>query len=227
MRNVYLDKLVDITDPDCEFIKEFNGQIKKYGALVYNHEYNSYQFIKRFKQIDYKKELLPDFVKVENSNPLLKALTLTVHYEFDPTTETDAENLEIWKELKEIDLPVFDYDDDGEVFLKDTVKLYPTPSKHTVWFLSPDSYDYILDLDLLMIDPIIKNISIAQKLIKEYGLHPFEATYDPEDLDSYEEPVLYGVGAKSFDECDEECDDEECQEHHHHHHHDDDDDCMC
>ena len=47
MRNVYLNQIVDITDRNCEFIKEFDHEIRKYGAVVYNHEYNSYQFIKQ------------------------------------------------------------------------------------------------------------------------------------------------------------------------------------
>ena len=94
MRNVYLNNIVDISDPDCEFIREFDREIQKYGALVYSHETNAYQFIKKFEQIDYKKELLPDFMKVENSDPLLKALNLTIHYEFDPETEEDEENLD-------------------------------------------------------------------------------------------------------------------------------------
>ncbi|MBQ9036731.1 MAG: hypothetical protein IJ115_04705 [Erysipelotrichaceae bacterium] len=193
MRNIYLNNLVDITDPNCEFIEEFDNEIRRYGALVYNHEYNSYQFIKQFNHIDYKKELLPDFIRVENSNPLLKALTITVHYEFDPETEEDEENLEIWQQLKEIDLPVFDYDDDGEIYLSKEVKLYPSESKHTIWFLNRDSYEYIADQDLLMISPVIKNIQIARKLIKDFGVHPFENVFDPNDDIGYVDPDLVGI----------------------------------
>lgn len=195
MRDLYLNKIVDLTDPDCAFVKEFDHEIRKYGAVVYNHEYNSYQFIRHFEKIDYKRELLPDFLKVEEAGPLLNALTLSVHYEFDPATEDDPDNLAVWKELSQIELPVFSYDDDGEIQVDSHVKLYPSVSRHTVWFLSPASYDYVLDLDLLMIDPIIKNLQIAQTLIKKYGMHPFRAVYDQADLDSYEEPVLYGVTA--------------------------------
>ena len=57
MRDLYLNQIVDITDPNCEFIREFDHEIRKYGAIVYNHEYNSYQFIKHFRQIDFKREL--------------------------------------------------------------------------------------------------------------------------------------------------------------------------
>ena len=196
MRSVYLNQIVDISDPQCEFIKEFNNEIRKYGAVVYNHEYNSYQFIREFEQIDYKRELLPYFIRVENSNPVLKALTITVHYDFDPETEEDEENLEIWRELSQIDLPVFDYDEEGEIMVSGMVKMYPKDSKHTIWFLTEDSYDYILDMDLLLIDPVIKNLSIAQRLIREYGVHPFEADYDPEDLKNFTEYDMSAVTGK-------------------------------
>ena len=193
MRDLYLNQIVDITDRNCEFIKEFDHEIRKYGAVVYNHEYNSYQFIKHFRQIDFKKELLPDFIKIENSNPILKALTITVHYEFDPEIEEDEENLEIWEELSQINLPVFGYEDDGEIYVKDEILMNVKPSMHTIWFLSEDSYDYMMDLDLLLFDPIIKNFSIAQKLIREYGLHPFETDYDEDDLVDYEEADVSAV----------------------------------
>ena len=188
MRDLYLNQIVDITDPNCEFIREFDHEIRKYGAIVYNHEYNSYQYI-----IDFKRELLPDFIKIENSNPVLKALTITVHYEFDPEIEEDEENLEIWEELKMIDLPIMGYDDDGEFFVSDSIKMNVAASKHTVWFLSEESYDYMMDLDLLLFDPIIKNFNIAQKLIREYGIHPFETDYDEDDLDDFEEPDVSAV----------------------------------
>ena len=199
MRDLYLNQIVDITDRNCEFIKEFDHEIRKYGARVYNHEYNSYQFIKHFRQIDFKKELLPDFIKIEHANPVLKALTITVHYEFDPELEEDEENLEIWDELKEIDLPIFGYEDDGEIFVSDNIKMNVTPSKHTVWFLSEDSYDFMMDLDLLLFDPIIKNFNIAQKLIREYGIHPFETDYDEDDLDDFEEPDVSAVTRRRDD----------------------------
>ena len=193
MRNVYLNQIVDITDRNCEFINEFDHEIRKYGAVVYNHEYNSYQFIKHFRQIDFKKELLPDFIKIENSNPVLKALTITIHYEFDPETEEDEENLDIWSELSQIDLPVFGYEDDGEIYVKDDIKMNVNASKHTVWFLSEESYDYMMDLDLLLFDPIIKNFNIAQKLVREFGIHLFETDYDEDDLDDFEEPDVSSV----------------------------------
>ena len=199
MRDLYLNQIVDITDPNCEFIREFDHEIRKYGAIVYNHEYNSYQFIKHFRQIDFKRELLPDFIKIENSNPVLKALTITVHYEFDPEIEEDEENLEIWEELKEIDLPIMGYDDDGEFFVSDSIKMNVAASKHTVWFLSEESYDFMMDLDLLLFDPIIKNFNIAQKLIREYGIHPFETDYDEDDLDDFEEPDVSAVTRRRTD----------------------------
>jgi hypothetical protein len=161
--------------------------------VVFNHEYNTYQFIRHFAQIDYKKELLPDFIKVANSDPRLKGLQLTIHYEFDPETEQDPDNIKTWQQMSQTTLPVYEYDDDGELLIDHTIDLSTQPSVHTIWFLDQKSFDYILDTDLLMLDPIIKNLHIAQKLIKEYGMHPFSALYDEEDLNSYQEPKLAGV----------------------------------
>ena len=200
MKEYYVNNIIDISDPDCLFIKEFDYEIRKYGAIVYNHEFNSYQFIKKFSDIDYKKELLPDFLKIEHSNPLLKTVDFTIHYEFDPETEEDEENLEIWKELSQVELPVFRYDDDGEFQVASTVRLAPTVSRHTVWFLKKESHDFILDTDLLLLTPIIKNLQIAQKLIREYAMNPLEADFDLEDLDSWQEPDFSSVTRKKSDQ---------------------------
>ncbi|MBR0136905.1 MAG: hypothetical protein IJM15_00635 [Erysipelotrichaceae bacterium] len=189
MQDVYLNKIVDITDEKCLFIKEFNSEIRKYGAIVHNQEFNSYQYIRSFEMIDFKKEVLPDFIKIEDA-PALKALKMTVHYEFDPLTEEDEENLEIWQDLKQIELPVFAYLEDGEAYVEKTVNLNSTPSVHTIWFLKPESFDYILDTDLLLLFPYIKDLNIARDLIRNYGVHPFEAEYAPDDLNSYVEPDL-------------------------------------
>ena len=226
MRDIYLNMIVDMTDPECEFIQEMNREIRKYGALVYNHEYNSYQFIKSIDKIDYKRELLPDFIKVEDAGPLLKGLNLTIHYEFDPETEEDPENLEIWKELSQIETPVFEYDDDGEIVVDKYTKLYPSESKHTLWFLDEKSYEYLLDVDLLLLDPIIKQLPIAQKLIKEYAIHPFDASYDMDEINLYQEPSFSSVIGEQHhhhhhghdEDCDcEDCDCDECECEHHHH----------
>jgi len=194
VRDLYLNNIVDITDPDCEFLREFNREIRKYGAIVYNYDSNAYQFIRNFQHIDYKKEILPDFIKIENTSALLNGLQLTIHYEFDPETEEDEENLAIWHEdIEPIELPVFCYDEDGEIDIERYVPYDTKVSKHVVWFLKKESYDVILDCDLLMLTPVIKNINIARSLIKDYGVHPFEFTYDPADQDNYEIPELYGV----------------------------------
>ena len=193
MKDIYLNRIVDLTDPDCIFIKDFDHEIRKYGALVYNEEYNSYQFIRHFSQIDYKKDLLPDFMKVEKTSELLNGLSLTIHYEFDPETEEDEENLEIWKQLSELPIPLYRYDDDGEINVEKYIRHYPSPSRHTVWFLKPESYDYIADIDLLMLDPIIKNLNIATTLIRRYALNPLLADYDEKDLDNYTEPDFRAV----------------------------------
>ncbi len=190
MRNVYKDMIVDIGDSKCEFIEEFNKEIKKNGAIVYNFESNSYQFIRKFEHIDVKKEVLPDFIKIEDTNPLLKGLNITVHYEFDPETEEDKENLEIWEnDISTIDLPYYNYDEDGEYYVEKTFKMNTKTSQHTVWFLKDGSFDYIADKDLLMFTPIIKNINIARDLIKSYAVHPFENTYNQKDSE-YQEPDM-------------------------------------
>ncbi|MCR5067944.1 MAG: hypothetical protein K6A14_07785 [Erysipelotrichaceae bacterium] len=194
MRDIYLNKIVDLTDPQCEFISEFNREIKKYGAIVYNYDSNSYQFIRNFGHIDCKKEILPDFMRVENANALLNGLQLTIHYEFDPEEEEDEENLAIWnEEISQIELPVFCYGEDGEIDIEKYVPYNTEVSKHVVWFLNKDSYDFILDCDLLMLTPVIKNINVARELIKNYGVHPFQFEYDPNDHEGYEIPELYGV----------------------------------
>ncbi|MDO4377748.1 MAG: hypothetical protein Q4C64_01185 [Erysipelotrichia bacterium] len=192
MEDIYLNKIVDITDPYCEFIKQFDKEVYKYGAVVYNHETNSYQFIRKFTDIDYKKELLPDFIKIENSDALLNGLNITIHYQFDPETEEDEENLDIWqKELSQIELPVYAYDDEGQVYAKEYISLNPQETKHTVWFLNTQSMEYIYSLDLLLFTPIIKDMEIIRKLIKDYGVHPFKNIYS-EDKD-YKVPELKGV----------------------------------
>ena len=203
MEKLYLNMIVDMSDTNCEFIKTIDKEIENYGAIVYNHQSNSYQFIRKFRHIDYKSEILPDFIKVENSDALLNGLNLTIHYEFDPETEEDEENLDIWyNEISQIELPIYSYDDEGDIYVEKYIKIDTSTSKHTLWYLSQDSYDYIMDIDLLMITPIIKNINIARELIKNYTVHPFDFKEDnqhhlPDHLEG-----VYG-------------------------HHDHDDDCQC
>ncbi|MGN1399151.1 MAG: hypothetical protein ACI4WG_04035 [Erysipelotrichaceae bacterium] len=193
MQDIYLDKIVDITDPYCQFLKEFDEEIYKYGAIVYNSEVNSYQFIRHFNDIDYKKELLPDFIKVENSDKLLNGLSITIHYEFDPEVEEDQDNLDIWNyELSQMLIPYYDYDnDEGEVYQKEEIPFTTKPTKHIVWFLDERSHDYISSLDLLIYTPIIKQMSIISNLIRNYCVHPFEFVYQKDD--SFVLPELEGV----------------------------------
>ena len=63
MRKLYNNQIIDYNEGQTEFVEEFNEQIT-YGAIVYNHDYNSYQYITSFEQIDFKKEVLPDYFKV-------------------------------------------------------------------------------------------------------------------------------------------------------------------
>ncbi len=179
MEKIYLNMIVDMTNPKCDFINTVDKEIKNYGAIVYNYQSNSYQFIRKFSHIDYKAEVLPDFIKIENSDALLNGLNLSIHYEFDPETEEDEENLDIWyNDISQIELPVYNYDDDGDIYLEKYLPIDTSVSKHTLWYLSKDSYDYILDIDLLMLTPVIKNINIARELIKKYCVHPFEFKFD-------------------------------------------------
>ncbi len=177
MKDVYLDKIVDITDPNCQFIMDMNSEISQYGAIVYNYENNSYQYIRKFSDIDHKKELLPDFIKVEKSDGLLNGLNLTIHYEFDPENEEDKENLEIWNnELSLIEYPIYAYDEEGQIYDDKYIKLNNKPTKHTIWFLKPETLDYLYGLDLLMFTPVIKDMTIIRKLIKEYTFNPINET---------------------------------------------------
>jgi hypothetical protein len=203
MEKLYLNMIVDMTDTNCEFIKTIDKEINNYGAVVYNHQSNSYQFIRKFKHIDYKAEILPDFIKVENSDALLNGLNLTIHYEFDPETEEDEENLDIWyKDISQIKLPVFNYDDEGEIYLEQSIPIDTSISKHTLWYLSKDSYDYILDTDLLMLTPVIKNINIARDLIKNYSIHPFD--YQADEQNHLPDNL---TGVYSHDDHKEDCED--------------------
>jgi len=205
MEDLYIGKIVDITDPYCEFVAEFNKEIKKYGAIAYNYDTNSYQFIRKFSHIDVKREIFPDFLKIEKTNALLNGMEITVHYEFDPETEEDPENLDIWeKDISTIELPVFKYDDDGEIAVDKYNKFTTTPTKHVIWFLSKESSDCILDTDILLLTPVIKNLEIARELIKKYGINPFDFKYDPADMDGYEIPELYGVYQALSEEMDQE-----------------------
>jgi hypothetical protein len=119
---------------------------------------------------------------VENSDALLNGLNLTIHYEFDPETEEDEENLDIWfNDISQIELPVYNYDKDGDIYLEKSVPIDTSVSKHTLWYLNKDSYEYILDVDLLMLTPVIKNINIARDLIKNYTVHPFDFSADEQN----------------------------------------------
>ncbi|MGI6607453.1 MAG: hypothetical protein ACOX1F_00535 [Erysipelotrichaceae bacterium] len=208
MEKLYLNMIVDMTDTNCEFIKTINREIKNYGAIVYNHQSNSYQFIRKFSHIDYKNEIIPDFIKVENSDALLNGLNLTIHYEFNPETEEDEENLDIWiNDISQIKLPVYSYDEEGDIYLENYTPIDTSVSRHTLWYLNKDSYDYILDTDLLMLTPIIKNINIARELIKKYSIHPFDYKFDDNNcLPDH----LEGVYSQSHDEncqCEQQTDD--------------------
>ena len=189
MNRQYLNKIVDYSDNENSFIKEFNKEIQEYGAIVYNHETNSYQFIKEFNHIDFKHDLLPFYFMMSEAPKNFNAVLMTMSYEFDPDEEEDEENLQIWEQLKESELAMLDYDEDGDVKVKSYFKLNTDETKHTIWFLNKEGYQELLKNDILLITPIIKNIKIAQKMIKEYCINPLdiESEYIETGTDDYVE----------------------------------------
>ena len=83
MNKKYLSKIIDYSDDQNNFIREFNKEIQKFGAIVYNHENNSYQFIKEFDHIDFKHDLLPYYFMLNEAPHNLNAILMTMSYEFD------------------------------------------------------------------------------------------------------------------------------------------------
>ncbi|MDD6467354.1 MAG: hypothetical protein PUF50_04135 [Erysipelotrichaceae bacterium] len=173
MRNLYDNQIIDYNDGNTEFVKEFNEQIHEYGAIVYNHEYNTYQYITSFEQIDFKKEVLPYYFKVMTSK-LPNGMDLTMNYEFQPEQEEDEEILATWKEISQIELPTYDYEEDGEVYSNGFVKMNTKPSKHTVWILKSSGKDFLFEQDMLLIQPIIKYLTIVQAVIRNHTTAPFD-----------------------------------------------------
>ncbi len=187
MNKKYLSKIIDYSDDQNNFIREFNKEIQKFGAIVYNHENNSYQFIKEFDHIDFKHDLLPYYFMLNEAPHNLNAILMTMSYEFDPEEEEDEENLQIWEQLKETELAMLDYDEDGDVKVKSYYKLNTNETKHTIWFLNEEGYQELLNNDPLLITPIIKNIKIAQKMIKNFCFNPLqiESEYIETGIDDY------------------------------------------
>ena len=196
MNRKYCNKIIDYTDEDNSFIQEFNREISDYGAIVYNHETNSYQFIKEFDHIDFKHDLLPFYFMITEAPHNLNSIVMTMSYEFDPDQEEDEENLQIWEELKETELAMLDYDEDGDVKVKSYFKLNPNETKHTIWFLNKEGYQELFKNDLLLITPIIKNIKISQKLIKEYGINPLEI--ESEYIETGQDDIVENLNYKTY-----------------------------
>ncbi len=172
MRKLYNNQIIDYNEGQTEFVEEFNEQIT-YGAIVYNHDYNSYQYITSFEQIDFKKEVLPDYFKVTTSK-LPNAMEILMHYEFHPEDEEDEEVLAVWKELSQEELPTYAYDEDGEVYANGYIKMNPKPSKHSIWILNQQGQDYLYQQDMLLVQPIIKYMHIVQEVLRKHTVQPFE-----------------------------------------------------
>ena len=173
MRKLYENQIIDYNEGDTEFVHEFNEQILEGGAIVYNHDYNSYQYITTFEQIDFKNEILPDYFKVTTSK-LPNGMEILMHYEFHPEDEEDEEVLSVWKELQQTELPTYAYEEDGEVYSNGYVKLDTKPSKHTIWLLNKSGQEYIYEQDMLLVQPIIKYMNIVQEVLRKHTVKPFE-----------------------------------------------------
>ena len=173
MRKLYDNQIIDYNEGQTEFVEEFNQQIETYGAIVYNHEYNSYQYITKFEQIDFKNEILPDYFKASTSK-LPNGIDILMHYEFRPEEEDDEEVLSVWEELSQMELPTYAYDDDGEVYANGYIKMNTKASQHTIWILNKEGQEYLYQQDMLLVQPIIKYMSIVQEVLRKHTIKPFE-----------------------------------------------------
>ena len=174
MRALYKDQLVDYNEGNTEFVKEFNKQIRENGAVVYNHATNTYQHIHKFEDINFINEFMPDFFKVRESK-VPNGMEIEMHYEFKPEDYADdAEIQAIWLQVQQEGLPLYDYDEEGELFFKDFIEISTAPSKHTIWILDEKGMDLLGGYDALLIVPAIKYLHIARELINNHSVNPFE-----------------------------------------------------
>jgi hypothetical protein len=174
MRELYENQIIDYNDGYTEFVSEFDEEIAENGAIVYNHENNSYQFITRFDQIDFKQEIGPYYFKVKKSK-LPNGMDIIMSYEFDPSGEEDEEVLAVWKEIQSEKIPYFDYHDEGELYQSKEINYSADPTVHTIWILTKNGYDFILNHDMLVIQPIIKYFQIVQELLRNHTTTIFDS----------------------------------------------------
>jgi len=175
MKALYENQIIDYNDGYTEFVEEFNAEVAKYGAVVYNHENNSYQFIAKFEQIAFKQEIGPFYFKAKNSK-LPNGIDIVMSYEFDPEVEDDDEVLAMWKDLVEEEIPYYDYnEDDGELYQSKGIKYNAEPSIHTIWMLNQNGYDFVMSHDMLLVQPVIKFVKIAKELILNHTTAVFDA----------------------------------------------------
>ena len=175
MRKLYENQIIDYNDGYTEFVNEFDEEVADYGAIVYNHEDNSYQFVTRFEQINFKQEIGPYYFKVKQSN-LPNGMDIIMSYEFDPTIEENEEVLDVWKEIQSEKLPYFDYYEEGELYLSKEINYTAEPTVHTIWLLTKDGYDFVLNHDMLVIQPIIKYFQIVQELLGNHTTSAFDSS---------------------------------------------------
>ncbi|MCF0110701.1 MAG: hypothetical protein HUJ58_02290 [Erysipelotrichaceae bacterium] len=172
MRKLYDGQIVDYNDGHTEFVREFDHEVENSGAIVYNYESNTYQWIREFEQIGFKNDLLPYYFKV-NASKLPKGIDILMKYEFNPDEETDEEILGYWEEAKEEEYPYFDYDDEGEIYEKSYYTITAQPSKHTIWILDDGALEYLIGNDPILLLPVIKNMSIVRELIQNHTVNPW------------------------------------------------------
>ena len=174
MRALYQNQIVDYNDGNTEFVKEFNDQIASFGAIAYNHTTNTYQYIRKFQETEFINEILPWYFYCRPSI-LPNGIDVEMVYEFDPKNfEDEPEILALWQEAIEEGQPQYDYDEDGEIYTKDWLKMTNDPTRHTLWIISREGKDLIDQQDQLMIYPMIKNLNIAKEIIRNHTIKPFE-----------------------------------------------------
>ena len=174
MRALYKNQPVDYNEGKTEFVKEFNQQIKDYGAIAYNHNTNTYQFIQKFEEIEFINEIYPWYFMVKPSI-LPNGIDIQMAYEFDPEAYTDdPEITSLWQQAVAEGQSIYDYDEEGQIFEKDLIPLTAQPTKHTVWILNEEGYKYLTQYDKLLLLPMIKYLDIAKDVIKNHTIKPFE-----------------------------------------------------
>lgn len=192
MNRNYIGQFADYEEEE-EWYRELDSLLHGWGGLVYNSDYNSFQFIRRLEDINIKKEMIPSHVlikELDSRHSDINGLELEVHYEFDPETEEDPNQLKIYRELCSAQIPSYDYDEEGELIISKESGMDHTPSKHLIWLLDEEAREWLENQDMLMIMPIFKQRQLAEKLFQLGVMNPFDA----EQTEASEDISRYGIG---------------------------------